>query len=402
MQRLPLIAVMAALVGAVIGGALVFSGGGRNGLPPVSSPTIPSAAPAASASSAAASSAVSDEIPAALQYRWIGQPRDIPGVGSSTRTALNFRTAAFGMTGTAWGFTPTMLGSEADMPEPGTINLWTASAGLAGGCQPGDAGKYAYTLSPGGTQLHITAVGTDGCAARQVGVVGDWNRVNCTNTDSGCWGELEAGTHQTQYVDPNVEPGESWEPRLGAVEFTVPDGWANSVDWPTWFALTPQANYATEGPNGHSDGSLHEVDLYAMPAAAVGGASCDRTLKAGVARTVNGLIGYLQGLPALTTSKTATPITIDGHAGKWLDVSLAPAHTASCPGDSLPGTVMFAPADGSENWTLGLFDQERERLIFLDLGGGDVLVISIDSTDPARFDELVAQATPIIESMTFH
>ena len=42
MQRLPLIAVMAALIGAVVGGALVFSGGGRNSVPPVSSPTIPS------------------------------------------------------------------------------------------------------------------------------------------------------------------------------------------------------------------------------------------------------------------------------------------------------------------------------------------------------------------------
>jgi len=104
----------------------------------------------------------------------------------------------------------------------------------------------------------------------------------------------------------------------------------------------------------------------------------------------------------ISTEDTATSITIDGHHGKWLDVSLAPTHTASCPGDSLPGSVMFAPADGSENWTLGLFDQERERLIFLDLGAGHVLLISIDSSDPARFTELVDQATPIVESLTFH
>jgi hypothetical protein len=37
----------------------------------------------------------------------------------------------------------------------------------------------------------------------------------------------------------------------------------------------------------------------------------------------------------------------------------------------------------------------------LDLGQGDVIGIRIFSHDPARFDALVAQAMPIIESIQF-
>ena len=44
---------------------------------------------------------------------------------------------------------------------------------------------------------------------------------------------------------------------------------------------------------------------------------------------------------------------------------------------------------------------ERERLILLDLGQGDVVAIRIFSHDPARFDALVAEAMPIVESFRF-
>src|SRR3954454_4240459 len=146
--------------------------------------------------------------------------------------------------------------------------------------------------------------------------------------------------------------------------------------------------------------SSRDVDLVRRPVGVTVG-SFGR-VKRGVARTVDGLIAYLQGLRTLVTSDTPTPITIDGHAGKWLAVSLSPRHTSTCPGDSMPGTVFLASANGTANWELGAVDRERERLVFRDLGGADVVVISIASSDPARFEELVTEATPIIESMTFH
>jgi hypothetical protein len=39
--------------------------------------------------------------------------------------------------------------------------------------------------------------------------------------------------------------------------------------------------------------------------------------------------------------------------------------------------------------------------VLLDLGGGDVVLINVYGPDTARFDELVQQAMPIIQSLKF-
>lgn len=46
--------------------------------------------------------------------------------------------------------------------------------------------------------------------------------------------------------------------------------------------------------------------------------------------------------------------------------------------------------------------EERQRLLLVDLGGGDVVAIVVDAPDPTRFDELVNAAMPVIGSMQFH
>ncbi len=48
-----------------------------------------------------------------------------------------------------------------------------------------------------------------------------------------------------------------------------------------------------------------------------------------------------------------------------------------------------------------LFSSGSMRVILIDLGGGDVLAAIVDSTDPATFDQLVADAMPIVESFRF-
>ena len=55
----------------------------------------------------------------------------------------------------------------------------------------------------------------------------------------------------------------------------------------------------------------------------------------------------------------------------------------------------------SQGVTLGMFRGERKRLTLLDLGAGDLLGIVVFSTDPVRFDALVGEATPILESIKF-
>ena len=62
---------------------------------------------------------------------------------------------------------------------------------------------------------------------------------------------------------------------------------------------------------------------------------------------------------------------------------------------------MTKASGGADGWGWGIAGLERQRLILLDLGDGHTVIIGIDSTYPDRFDDLVAQAMPIVESFRF-
>jgi hypothetical protein len=396
MNRFVLIAAVAVLGAALFGGALLV-GGGRNASPaptPAMSATLASPVATAPPSSAVVTGAA---LPASLQYRWIGEPRDIPGHGTSTRTGLNFLASSFFVTGTEYGFGASLLNSTASDIGSGRLRLETATA--APDCAVGDVGTYAWSLSPGGTVLTVEP-GTDACTARAAALPGTWYRIACTNTADGCIGELEAGTYPSQYIAPRLDIGASWAPDLGALTYTVPAGWANSSDWPNTFSLTPAADYRLEDASGPPDRNYHEIFLFTQPLAARQDAACSDTPDPTIDRSAAGLLAWLGTLPSLSLSK-ALPVTIDGHRGTMVDIGLKASWKTSCPGDAVPSAAYFTQAGDRQNaYGVGIFAGERQRLILLDLGGGDVLGIQIDSVDPSRFDELATAAMPIIES--FH
>ena len=274
-----------------------------------------------------------------------------------------------------------------------------------GGCHAGDVGTYPLSIAPGGTVLDV-GPGSDACAARQGAMHGAWERIACKSESDGCLGDLvKAGTFSSQYIDPRLPIGDGqpaiWEPRFGALTYTVPDGWANSSDWPTTFTLTPSADYALETSKGPPTDTYHEIAVQVHPAAAIQNAACTNQEDTTVPRTVDGLIGWVKGQRALVVSK-ALPITIGGLSAKYVDVSLATDWTGTCPGVSGPVAAFLMQAGGTnDDWGWGIQGSEQERLIFVDLGDGNVVLIGIDSTDPARFDQLVKDAMPIIATFRF-
>jgi hypothetical protein len=98
-----------------------------------------------------------------------------------------------------------------------------------------------------------------------------------------------------------------------------------------------------------------------------------------------------------------TPITIGADTGRWIDVRLAPSWTATCPNsDGLPTLALLGINRGTPEYFHRITGSERLRIILMDVGGEtSPTLIVIDSADPARFDELVAGAMPIIESFKF-
>ena len=390
--RPALVAVVVVLL-AVVGGGIILSQRNQATIgAPKASPSSVQATAAPSASPSAATS-LAGNTPTALAARWMGPTRDIAGLGSWTRTQVNFLNGVAYVSGTSLG---SYLTSDTEV---GTGTMRTTLRQDEAGCHAGDVGQYTWSLAPAGSTLTITAT-TDPCAARAAAFSGTWFRQGCKNTDDGCFGDLDAGIHPSQYLTPRRAVNGPWQPTWGALTYTVPAGWANSQDWPNEFSLTPSANYANETPAGPTD--YHEIWLVAHPAANKVTPDCGPTVDTKVPQTVDGLLAWIAKEPGLT-STAPVAIAVDGNPGKWVDVQLAPSWKATCPGGTgKPERPLFAyPSQSDVNgWTSGISGQERYRVILIDLSG-QLFGILIDSSDPTTFDALVNQAMPIIQSFKF-
>jgi hypothetical protein len=100
---------------------------------------------------------------------------------------------------------------------------------------------------------------------------------------------------------------------------------------------------------------------------------------------VDGLVGWIGTLPSLD-ARAPSEITIHGLHGAWLDVGVSPSWKSSCPDETQPIAVFLTEA-GSAGDTFAIVGSARVRLIFLDLGAGDILMVNIVSADPADSHE---------------
>ena len=398
MNMRPLAAMAAVVVIAIGGGILLLQPGQGTGTSPGTESPSPTATVSASPTAAVTTTV---PVPATLQAMWVGPKRTIPGFPSNLR--YRFTLTASGLAFPDDAMQKSVLVSDATAPAAGQLQLTTTDSTV--GCQPGNVGRYTWSLSPSGGRLTLVAT-SDACQARSAALAGDWIRVACKDTTDGCLGDLrDAGTYSSQYVTPMLATSAAWQPTWGALTYTVPAGWANSTDWPNTFSLTPSTDYAKETSQGPPAGVHNEIDVYRRPGPVVQDATCNKILLATVPRTVDGLIGYVRGLKSVVATAPA-PITISGHQGKWIDVKVAPTWTATCPGDPIAApSVVAIGYDGTQSglndYTLGILGPERLRMIFLDLGAGDVVLIVVDSTNAARFDQLIGTAMPIIASFNF-
>ena len=190
----------------------------------------------------------------------------------------------------------------------------------------------------------------------------------------------------------------------GQLHYTVPAGWANAFDAPTAFTLMPAADYA--GPAGvHDASATHGIYLFTTPAAQANPADCTTQLAPGVGQTPAALAAWVASRPGIVAT-TPAPITVGAYAGLMLDISLSKSAITVCPGDSGPSMSLIMNATGlTYEWSWGIGGStaatERERLIFLDVGGRTLAIIIDDNSTPSRFSELVKQAMPVIATFQF-
>lgn len=371
MNRIPLALGAAAVV--AVAGALVFSrsGPGDVGSTPSPSPTI--------AASPSGSATAGGSLPLELRRIWMGGHRGLvlPGAGS----LLDF-TTGFHLSQSAANAAQ-RLESTASPVGDGKLRL--ESKAVADGCNKGDVGTYSWSLNPSGRILTITE-DQDACPTRAGAVVGTWWLRDCPLSDDNCLGAVDAGTYKSQFITPRVDPGGTWNPLFGAVTYTVPDGWANAADWPESFDLAP----VSELPPADRS---RWITLTTQPSAMSQAKPCSDGVQLGVTRTVDALTTWLRTVPGLVTTEP-TGIILDGHPAQMLDIRMDPTWTKKCDDGTGPIVTYMMPGTA-------VMGTERDRLILVDLGDGDVLQILIWTKDQASFDAFVQEAMPVIQSFRF-
>jgi hypothetical protein len=373
--------------------------------PPALATAVPSAAPSAAPSAGAGA------IPPALAGSWIAPKRDVPLIrpggpkflvlAIDDRGIARVRTNLIG---------PPQNAGEATVAGDGRITFSSQDQAVIGGpsvlCRASDTGAYSWSVSADGRTLDLEA-SHDDCVARQQAFTGSWVRSGCQSMDA-CLGDVPAGTYSSHVFDPwaLVEADTPRTGMDGAVTYTVPSGWANSLDLASGLDLVTSAAYADLDASGQPT-SWHGVYLRGRPVAAVQDPTCTNTAASGVGHALADLSGWIDHHPGLITSPSTT-LTVDGHPATMLDIALDPSWTETCP--DVPGgtpVVVLFTGRGSNgdtwSWRIGgAGGEERQRLILVDLGEGRVLLIALkDASTPSAFDDLVSAAMPIIESFRF-
>jgi hypothetical protein len=229
-----------------------------------------------------------------------------------------------------------------------------------------------------------------------------WKR-GCKHTDDNCLGDLTAGTYASQFVAPRLTSTESWQPVFGGVTYTVPDGWSNSDDWPQYFTLVESDRYRGYGPDGPPADQIEELSVLAKPIPNKVTTACDSQPVTSVEHTVRGYIDWIVSQPSLQAT-APHPITIDGRSAEYVDLTLAPDWTQGCaddPGHG-PASVFMTTEAAVEPERFGISANENVRVVVVDIGGGDLAVIWVNSTYPGNgWMTYFQRATEVFTSMQF-
>lgn len=172
-----------------------------------------------------------------------------------------------------------------------------------------------------------------------------------------------------------------------AVTYTVPGGWANTDDGSTYFQVRPAGSDAVG------------IHLFRDPQPASQDPACPETAQPGVGASSIQLATWIRSLPGLAVSEPKL-VEVGGLRGTQLDIAIRPDWTQSCSfANGLATVPLFIGPKGEYRWIVA--GSERLRLSLLDIPGGGTVVVDVDAFDGSLYDQFLAVAQPIVQSMRF-
>lgn len=330
------------------------------------------------------------ELPEELRHSWVGPGRTVGGVPGTDRGDLLWENSL-------WRYElkdGVDFWSVPSLTREGDLHLLTGADGI---CAAGDEGTYAWALHQSGTILSV-ATGTDDCVARAQAIPGTYQRAACRDAGAYCLGELGIGTYASHVFEPRPQAPEGL--RHGAMLYTVPADWANYVDSPEVYGLTPIAQYQdyddAEPDCYDCPGTRDLITVLSNPGAAT--EDCLETNVPGVGSTPTELLAWLTEHPGLITSEPQRTV-VGGVTSSSVIIEAAEDWTGTCDPENPFAAVPIFYRDNSYHWALNV--GTRYHVTLVDLGDGDTVAIVVDTADDADLESFVETARPIVESFEF-
>ena len=195
--------------------------------------------------------------------------------------------------------------------------------------------------------------------------------VKCPNEEFGgaCRGDVPAGTYATTNFDPDIT-------------FTVPDGWTNQEDLPDEFLLQ-----LVDDPR--------YLGIYGD---AVAPMECDEAPQPGVGHTVEDLTEWLTSHPGLITTEPE-PVSVGGLDGVFLDITLDPSWTTTCPYSNGQPVVPFIMG-GDEAAFHHVINPGFEERLYLLANGSSNIAIEV-GPEGDSLQNYLPEVGPIIDDLQF-
>jgi hypothetical protein len=201
---------------------------------------------------------------------------------------------------------------------------------------------------------------------------------------------LVLGSNRDQNV-PITTPSTSVTPApqtASSDQFKAPFTYTLPRDW----------TFSGEGARYYSLDSMDGSSTHLIVLRGVVAARSDCTLrpKRGVGRSSDAMTSWLSTHPALDAT-TPQQITLGRATGSWVDVKLAADWDQRCANGLV---LVTAKADRPQSWSI--IGDEEMRFYVLDLPGGDTVTIVVDVPHASDFQQVIAEAAPLVESFDFH
>jgi hypothetical protein len=348
MNRLILVAALAAVATALFGGTVLFSGGSGLSAP---QPTAPSRSPSPSPAASSAPAALPDEV----LGDWLADVDTIPTIGKvgpRIQLSMDWQNGLTAWVQTANGNQILMSSSVA--ANPGEIRLATAEGNPS--CPSPSEGTYRWNRSADGLYLTLTLV-DDGCAARATTVGRTWVR------SLGAVNDGRSGV--VNYFDPAIQV------TLPADRYAAGGGFEAA---------------SLEGDGGNSFIAVKDPAGFRDPCSRTGGTHIE------IGRTRAAFAAYLSGLTGFTP--TATESVIDGLPATHLDIPT----NADVPCDG--GRVFeFASSDLAADSSWFIRQGDRDSIWLVEKDGHLYLLQYIGENVTLAQEEAVMSTVQFIDEL---